>query len=96
MNLVTGPSAAKRGAATIGVRPEHVDLSTTAGEWPARVRLAEHLGSDTFVYVEADNIGPMTVRLSGEAPNTPDQRVFVTPQEPRIHRFDKEGQRINS
>ena len=59
-------------------------------------RLAEHLGSDTFVYLEADNIGPMTVRLSGEAPNTPDQRVFVTPQEPRIHRFDKEGQRINS
>ena len=34
MNLVTGPSAAKRGAATIGMRPEHVDLSTTAGEWP--------------------------------------------------------------
>ena len=37
MNLVTGPSAAKRGATTLGVRPEHVDLSTTAGEWLARV-----------------------------------------------------------
>ena len=95
MNLVTGSSAAKRGAATIGVRPEHVDLSTTSGEWPARVRLAEHLGSDTFIYLEADNIGPMTVRLSGEAPNAPGQRVFVTPQEGRIHRFDKDGQRIS-
>ena len=65
MNFVTGPSAAKRGAATIGMRPEHIDLSTTAGEWPARVRLAEHLGSDTFVHVETDNVGPMTISARG-------------------------------
>jgi multiple sugar transport system ATP-binding protein len=96
MNVVTGPLAAKRGAETIGVRPEHVDLSTTAGEWPATVRIAEHLGSDTFIYVDADNIGPMTIRLEGEAPNEPGQRVFITPQEPRIHRFDKEGIRIGA
>ena len=63
MNLVKGAAAAKRGAATIGIRPEHADVSTTAGEWPAKVRLAEHLGSDTFVYAEADGIGPMTLRL---------------------------------
>jgi multiple sugar transport system ATP-binding protein len=94
MNIATGPSAAKRSAATIGVRPEHVDVSTTAGEWPARVRLAEHLGSDTYVHVEADDIGSMTIRLGGEAPNAPGQRIFVTPQEARIHRFNQEGQRI--
>ena len=95
MNIATGPSAAKRGAATIGIRPEHVDVSATAGEWPAKVRLAEHLGSDTYVHVEVDNIGPMTIRLGGEAPNEPGQRIFLTPQEPRIHRFDKDGLRIN-
>jgi multiple sugar transport system ATP-binding protein len=94
MNLVTGPSAAKRGATTIGVRPEHLDLSTTAGEGPDKVRLTEHLGSDTFVYLDADNIGQMNVRIEGEALNTPGQRVFVTPQEPRVHRFDKDGKRI--
>src|SRR6202021_2448962 len=61
MNTLTGPSAAKRGAATIGIRPEHLELSATAGEWPARVRIAEHLGSDTFIYAEADGgIGQMT------------------------------------
>jgi multiple sugar transport system ATP-binding protein len=94
MNIATGPSAAKRNATTIGVRPEHVDVSTTAGEWPARVRLAEHLGSDTYVHVEADNIGQMTIRLGGEAPNEPGQRIFLTPQESRIHRFDGEGKRL--
>ena len=94
MNMVTGASAAKRGAATIGVRPEHVDLSTTAGEWPAKVRLAEHLGSDTFLYLQADDIGQMTVRLGGEAALSPGQRVFVTPQETRLHRFGKDGKRL--
>jgi multiple sugar transport system ATP-binding protein len=66
----------------------------TAGEWPATVRIAEHLGSDTFVYAEADGIGQMTVRLSGEAPNETGQRIFLTPQESKIHKFDKEGLRI--
>ena len=96
MNMVAGASAAKRGAATIGVRPEHVDLSTTAGEWPAKVRLAVHLGSDTFLYLQADDIGQMTVRLGGEAPLAPGQRVFVTPQEARLHRFGKDGKRLAS
>src|SRR3984957_18080153 len=67
MNLIKGPPAAKRSAETIGIRPEHADISTTAGEWPAKVRLAEHLGSDTFVHAAADGIGPMTLRLEGEA-----------------------------
>ena len=94
MNLIKGPSAAKRGAETIGIRPEHADVSTTAGEWPAKVRLAEHLGSDTFVHAEADGIGALTLRLEGEAPLTPGQAIYVTPREAYLHRFDKDGRRI--
>jgi multiple sugar transport system ATP-binding protein len=95
MNLATGPSAQKRNAATLGIRPEHLGISTTAGEWPAKVRLAEHLGSDTFVHAEADGIGPMTLRLEGEAALTPGQSIFVTPREAHLHRFDKDGRRVN-
>jgi multiple sugar transport system ATP-binding protein len=36
----------------------------------------------------------MTIRLGGEAPNEPGQRIFLTPQESRIHRFDGEGKRL--
>ncbi len=95
MNLIKGAAAAKRGAETIGIRPEHADVSTSAGEWPAKVRLAEHLGSDTFVHAEADGIGPMTLRLEGEAALKPGQTIFVTPREAHLHRFDKDGRRIN-
>jgi multiple sugar transport system ATP-binding protein len=62
---------------------------------PATVRLAEHLGSDTFVHAEGDGVGPLTLRLEGEAPLKPDQRIFVTPREANLHKFDKGGQRIN-
>jgi multiple sugar transport system ATP-binding protein len=95
MNMIKGAPAEKRGAATIGIRPEHADVSATAGEWPATVRLAEHLGSDTFVHADADGIGALTLRLEGEAPLKPDQRIFVTPREANLHKFDKEGRRIN-
>jgi multiple sugar transport system ATP-binding protein len=94
MNTVTGPSAAKRGAATIGIRPEHLELSATAGEWPARVRIAEHLGSDTFVYAEVEGQGQMTVRVEGEASPKPSDVIYLTPQEDRIHKFDVDGKRI--
>ena len=88
---VSGAAAAKRNAASIGIRPEHVDFSTTTGEWPGKVRIAEHLGADTFVYVESDAAGPLTVRLEGEAPVKAGQTVYVTPKEERLHRFDKDG-----
>jgi len=94
MNLIKGAPAAKRGAETIGIRPEHSDISTTAGEWPAKVRLTEHLGSDTFVYAEGEGIGHLTLRLEGEAPLTPGQTIYVTPREAHLHRFDKDGRRI--
>jgi multiple sugar transport system ATP-binding protein len=94
MNTVTGPSAAKRGATTIGIRPEHLALSATAGEWPARVRIAEHLGSDTFVYAEVEGQGQMTVRVEGEASRKPGDVIYLTPQEDRIHKFDVDGKRI--
>jgi multiple sugar transport system ATP-binding protein len=59
------------------------------------IKGAEHLGSDTFVHAEADGLGPMTLRLEGEAALTPGQSIFVTPREAHLHRFDKDGRRIN-
>ena len=94
MNLIKGAPAAKRGATTIGIRPEHADISTTAGEWQASVRVAEHLGSDTFLHAESDLVGPLTIRLAGEAPLAPGDTIFVTPRPAHLHRFDQDGRRM--
>src|SRR5689334_22703178 len=58
MNFVGGNSAQRHGATTIGVRPEHLKISRDgAGGWQGTIAVAEHLGSDTFLYVDAGPLG---------------------------------------
>lgn len=94
MNLLDGAAAEKHGAKTIGVRPEHIELSTDSGEWSGIVGVAEHLGSDTFLHVQVDGIGPVTARASGEYGLGHGDHVWLTPPPDRIHRFGANGQAI--
>jgi multiple sugar transport system ATP-binding protein len=91
MNLINGAVAAKHGAATIGIRPEHLQISTSAGDWKATVGVAEHLGSDTFLHVNADGVGPLTVRADGEISVRHGDTVFLTPDPTKLHRFSEDG-----
>jgi multiple sugar transport system ATP-binding protein len=91
MNLINGAVAAKHGAATVGIRPEHLQISTSAGEWKATVGVAEHLGSDTFLHVNADGVGPLTVRADGEISVRHGDTVFLTPDPTKLHRFSEDG-----
>jgi multiple sugar transport system ATP-binding protein len=94
MNFLTGQLAAAEGAATYGIRPEHIALSETAGDWPGQVTLTEKLGSDTFVHVAADGIGAINVRVEGRCDIAPGTRVFLTPDAAAAHRFDAAGRPI--
>src|ERR1700746_3059195 len=59
MNFMSGEVARDYGAATIGVRPEHLKVERDGDGFQGTVVLAEHLGSDTFLYVEAGPIGQL-------------------------------------
>lgn len=89
MNLIEGAEAARHGAATIGIRPEHIDIGS--GPWSGTVVLSEHLGSDTFLKVKAEGLGMMTVRGSGDVAAGPGDRIAFGPQPGRIHRFGADG-----
>ncbi|MEZ5783175.1 MAG: ABC transporter ATP-binding protein [Rhizobiaceae bacterium] len=91
MNLVSGEIASTMGAETIGVRPEHIAVSTTEGKWRGTVAVAEHLGADTFIHVKTDGAGLMTVRTSGDMPVHHGDTIFLTPDASRIHRFGADG-----
>jgi multiple sugar transport system ATP-binding protein len=91
MNFVTGAPAANRQAETIGVRPEHIAISMDKGEWAGTVGVAEHLGSDTFLHIQAAALGTLTVRAPGDVAVSYGDRVFLTPDATRIHRFDAKG-----
>jgi multiple sugar transport system ATP-binding protein len=94
MNLIFGKPAEKFDAHTIGIRPEHLGISLKDGTWPAKISLAEHLGADTFLHVDAGPCGMMTVRAAGEYDAAPGAKIFLTPEPDRIHRFDKDGRAI--
>ena len=95
MNFLTGPEAEKRGAHTIGIRPEHIAPSSSEGAWKGEVGVSEHLGSDTFFHVEVEGRSdPVTVRAGGEVDLHHGDVIYLTPDENAIHRFDDKGLRI--
>ncbi|MDO9414983.1 ABC transporter ATP-binding protein [Pararhizobium sp.] len=91
MNFATGQLSAPYNAHTIGFRPEHILLSKDSGTWAGVVGVAEHLGSDTFLHVHVDGIGMVTVRTGGNVAVDHGDKVFLTPDPDRIHRFDDKG-----
>lgn len=93
MNFITGNVASNLGATTLGIRPEHIEVSADQGEWEGTVVLGEHLGSDTYFYIDTE-MGAITVRQSGEVGFKNGDRIFLTPQANMIHLFDEQGVRI--
>jgi multiple sugar transport system ATP-binding protein len=55
------------------------------------VSVAEHVGSDTFLYVAVPDAGEVTVRVVGDIRLAEGAAVFLTPEPGRLHRFDANG-----
>jgi multiple sugar transport system ATP-binding protein len=91
MNFVKGDVATKHKAATIGIRPEHIDIVAGKGTWGGTILLAEHLGADCFLHVDAGEQGKLVVRAPGEFEGKPGNKISIKPDAERIHRFDGDG-----
>lgn len=91
MNLLNGSLAANYQADTLGIRPEHILLSPDSGQLSGTVKVAEHLGSDTFIHVQVDNVGPITARIDGEMGVRHGDKVSLQIREDKLHRFDSTG-----
>jgi multiple sugar transport system ATP-binding protein len=89
MNFVNGALAAKHGAHTIGIRPEHLTIGTTG--WRGKILLTEHLGSDSFLHVDAGDAGRLVVRTDGDFDKKPGDSVALSPVASRLHRFNENG-----
>ena len=94
MNFLSGAVAEAHGAVTYGIRPEHIALSSDAGDWAGKVTLTERLGSDTFVHAEVEGIGAVNVRIEGRADVSAGQAVFLTPDAASVHLFDAAGRPV--
>jgi multiple sugar transport system ATP-binding protein len=95
MNFIEGPDAAEHGAHAIGIRPEHISVSKTKGQWKGIVGVAEHLGSDTYLHIHGvPGCDPLTVRADGDVDVQHGDEVWLMPNLSQIHKFDEQGLRI--
>jgi multiple sugar transport system ATP-binding protein len=95
MNLINGAPADKYKCKTLGIRPEHLNISTksSGGAIEGVAEYTEILGSDSFIYVRTE-YGLVTARENGKTSVTKGGKVYLTPVDGMIHRFDDNGKRI--
>ena len=91
MNFIEADKLGYRDAATIGVRPEHIAVDPHSGDWTGRVLHAEHLGADTMLYLDVQDIGFVSVRLFGEHSYDEGDVLHLSPKPEKIYRFDAAG-----
>jgi multiple sugar transport system ATP-binding protein len=96
MNFIGGAAARAEGAATIGIRPEHLTLTDDAPRWRGTVRHLEYLGSDTFLFVKADADLELCVRVQDGASRAIGEVIGLAPQPGKVLAFDADGIRIRS
>jgi multiple sugar transport system ATP-binding protein len=91
MNLLSGDAAARFSAATIGIRPEHLAVVRSGGDWQGVIAHVEHLGADSFVYIDVPEHGTVTARVLGDTELAAGDAVGLTALPGSVHRFDAGG-----
>ncbi|WP_339689823.1 ABC transporter ATP-binding protein [Celeribacter baekdonensis] len=95
MNFLTGDVAAQFGCSTLGIRPEHIDITESReGIWAGQVVHVEDLGSDHFLFVDIGSDDPLIVRQAGKLQRDIGTRLRVSPNPNFVHRFDRDGRPI--
>ena len=94
MNFIDAAKIGQSGYATLGIRPEHMTLSRTKGDWKGKVIHVEHLGADSNIYLDFEGAGLVTVRENGESEYGVGETVHVTADAKKRVYFDVDGKTV--
>ena len=53
--------------------------------------MVEHLGSETFLHVQVDGVGTLTVKANGDCPLSYGDDISLSADQSKILRFDGQG-----
>ncbi|MYG42177.1 MAG: sn-glycerol-3-phosphate ABC transporter ATP-binding protein UgpC [Rhodobacteraceae bacterium] len=95
MNIFQGEVAAKYQCQTLGVRPEHMEISHDGSILKGSIRHIEKLGADTLVYSQIPGYDPVTARIIGKLEMNIGDPINLKFSDNHVHRF-KDGIRIDS
>ena len=90
-SLITGETAL-----TLGIRPEHLDRADGDVALEGTVRLAEHLGSETLLYVSLAGGQEISVKADGLSTARPGDTVTIPVLAKACHLFDGSGTAIHN
>ena len=93
MNRIEGAEARKHKARTIGIRPEHMDVTTDEdGVWSGKAGGSRTSWPGHFFRIQETGLaGTMTVRATGEVSFSRGDRIGLPPRADLFHKFDAEG-----
>ena len=79
-----------------GVRPEHIRVvDTSEAMLTGTVGVAEHLGGDSFVYVDIEGMEPVNVRIAGGAELKEDDVIGLSFDLGDVHLFGADELRVS-
>jgi ABC-type sugar transport system ATPase subunit len=88
------PAGAK---ATLGARPEHIDLVDESGaDLVITLDLVEQLGGETYLYGSAPGLPQVTVHQTGQAAYDRGERIGLRLRRDALHLFDADGSAIRA
>ncbi|MDU0354637.1 ABC transporter ATP-binding protein [Paraglaciecola aquimarina] len=96
MNFIEVTPTAQNPVASIGVRPEHIQISTESGTWSGTVGVIEHLGSETFLHVHIESGDTLTVKADGDCTLKYGDKIFLSPADNKLLQFDKAGMTLSN
>ena len=91
MNFIDAPQNENANVSCIGIRPEHITLSTEQGTWAGTVGVIEHLGSESFLHINIEGKGTVTVKADGDCPLKYGDSIYLSAPDDKVLKFDNNG-----
>ena len=93
MNFLRGSIVTEKEADVYGVRPEHINLSSSEGKIKGTLRHLENLGADTLLYFDTEDYQKIVVRKEGIKSFEKGEVLFLDYDDTHLHMF-KDGKRV--
>ncbi|CAM2759173.1 ABC transporter ATP-binding protein [Pseudoalteromonas distincta] len=95
MNFIDDPQNEDANVSCIGIRPEHITLSCESGTWAGTVGVIEHLGSESFLHINIEGKGTVTVKADGDCPLKYGDSIYLSAPADKVLKFDNNGLTIS-
>ena len=93
MNFLRGSIVTEKEADVYGIRPEHINLSSSEGKIKGTLRHLENLCADTLLYFDTEDYQKIVVRKEGIESFEKGEVLFLDYDDIHLHMF-KDGKRV--